>query len=105
MAITPSVLVEGTTLTSSGTTIFTATKTTVITSSVFTNSTSTNASYYVNITRTGATAGNTLIPSRTINAGSTNIPGELSGFVLNTGDSIQAEGDGIFCTFSGYLIS
>lgn len=104
MAITPASLQSGIVLTASSQTIYTATKTCVITSSVFTNSSSDNSDLIINITRSGSTE-QILIPSRTINSGSTSIPGELSGLVLNSGDTLSGTGAGILAILSGYIIS
>lgn len=105
MALTPSALQPGTTLAETASAILTAAAgTTVLTASTFANPTTAAVTLEIILTRNGGAAV-VLVPGRSVGAGSTAQPAELSGLVLSQGDVVSASGSGITTVVSGYVVS
>lgn len=105
MALTPTAIQPGTTLTADAASIVTAPAgTTVLTASTFSNPTTAAATLEIVLTRNGASP-ITIVPSRSIGGGATVQPAELAGLVLNQGDVVAASGAQITAVVNGYIVS
>ena len=105
MAVVAKSLQPGTTLTDALASVFTAgAGISVVTGGVLSNPTTVAVSFTVQIQRSGGTALD-LIPKRSLQPNTTDLLPELSGLVMESGDTLLAEGAGIVCVLNGYALS
>ncbi|MBO1361915.1 hypothetical protein J2D73_19210 [Acetobacter sacchari] len=105
MAVTIAAIQPGVTLGSSSTTIATgAGSTTTITTGIVANSSAAAITLAVSVARA---AGGTfpVIVGRSVAAGSSALPPELASFVLKSGDTLTATGDGLSIILNGMVVS
>lgn len=105
MAVVAKNLQPGVTLTATAAPIVAgAAGTTVITSAVLSNPTTSAVNVTVQVQRSGGSALD-LVPQRAVQPNGTDLLPELTGRVLASGDTILALGAGLVCVVDGYGLS